>query len=302
MDDLDSELLAFEAEIESLETGTAEEQDAGRSPASPGGPHFDAYDPHAYADDDNDPPAPTEKRKVQVVYGAAAKIDKPAEPPAKKKALPPGFDKKKKKKAKVAGAATVELPAHLAEARKAPETAVPTPAVPAVVAKPPAPAEPIVTSVDIVPDDSPDAIPATSAVGKKALEANEKRIYLRKAAGKIWNDMSLSEWPDNDYRIFCGDLGNEVNDSTLAKVFVKYASFAKAKVIRNKRTQKTKGYGFVSFLDPFDATTALREMQGCYVGNRPIKLRKSKWSTRSYTAKGKRIVEEAEAPEETAEA
>ena len=46
----------------------------------------------------------------------------------------------------------------------------------------------------------------------------------------------LSEWwlcgvvcPD-DHRLFVGDLGNEVNDDVLTKAFVKYTSFAKAKV------------------------------------------------------------------------
>jgi len=80
-------------------------------------------------------------------------------------------------------------------------------------------------------------------------------------------------------------LGNEVNDNTLAKAFVKYPSFAKAKVIRDKRTQKTKGFGFVSFLDPFDCAKALKDMNGKYIGNRPVKLRKSVWERRSLRGK-----------------
>ena len=48
-----------------------------------------------------------------------------------------------------------------------------------------------------------------------------KKKNLRKAAGKVWEDVSLAEWPDNDYRLFVGDLGNDVNDSTLAKIFIK---------------------------------------------------------------------------------
>jgi len=106
---------------------------------------------------------------------------------------------------------------------------------------------------------------------------------LRTAAGKIWEDESIAEWPENDHRVFCGDLGNEVNDNTLAKLFAKFSSFQKAKVIRDKKTQKTKGYGFVSFGDPFDCANAIREMNGKYVGNRPIKLRKSKWEHRQVT-------------------
>jgi RNA recognition motif-containing protein len=69
---------------------------------------------------------------------------------------------------------------------------------------------------------------------------------LRKAAGKEWEDPTLEDWPDNDFRIFCGDLGNEVNDDILANSFKKYPSFVKARVIKDKKTLKSKGYGFIS--------------------------------------------------------
>lgn len=49
------------------------------------------------------------------------------------------------------------------------------------------------------------------------------------------------EWPENDYRIFVGDLGNETNDEVLAAAFNKYESFQKAKIVRDKRSNKTKG-------------------------------------------------------------
>uniref|UniRef100_A0A0D3BD18 RRM domain-containing protein n=1 Tax=Brassica oleracea var. oleracea TaxID=109376 RepID=A0A0D3BD18_BRAOL len=98
---------------------------------------------------------------------------------------------------------------------------------------------------------------------------------------KSWEDPTLAEWPENDYRLFCGDLGNEVNDDVLSKAFARFPTFNMAKVIRDKRTGKTKGYGFVSFLDPADLAAALKEMNGKYVGNRPIKLRKSSWKERT---------------------
>jgi hypothetical protein len=56
------------------------------------------------------------------------------------------------------------------------------------------------------------------------------QVILREAAGKRWVDPTLTEWPDNDFRIFVGDLGNEVNDEALGKAFQRYPSFAKAKV------------------------------------------------------------------------
>ncbi len=51
-------------------------------------------------------------------------------------------------------------------------------------------------------------------------------------------------------------------------------------IVRDKRTNKSKGFGFVSFLDSTDMVKALREMDGKYIGNRPCKLSKSTWEER----------------------
>merc|ERR1711877_50809 len=67
----------------------------------------------------------------------------------------------------------------------------------------------------------------------------------------------------------------------MGNAFRKYSSFQKAKVIRDKRTGKTKGYGFVSFSAPEDMVAALRDVNGRYVGNRPVRLKKSNWKDKS---------------------
>ena len=46
-----------------------------------------------------------------------------------------------------------------------------------------------------------------------------------------WIDTTMNDWPDDDYRIFAGDLGNEVTDEHLASAFRKYGSFLRARVI-----------------------------------------------------------------------
>ncbi len=56
---------------------------------------------------------------------------------------------------------------------------------------------------------------------------------------------------------------------------------ASPQVVRDPRTKKSKGYGFVSFLDGNDFAKALREMNGKYIGNRPCKLSKSSWDERT---------------------
>ncbi|KAJ4812160.1 RNA-binding protein 42 [Rhynchospora pubera] len=114
---------------------------------------------------------------------------------------------------------------------------------------------------------------------EQKLETKRKAVP-RKAAGQTWDDPTLANWPENDFRLFCGDLGNEVNDDVLTRTFSKYPSFNMARVVREKWTGKTKGYGFVSFANASDMAAALKEMNGKYVGNRPIKLRKSTWKNR----------------------
>jgi RNA recognition motif-containing protein len=55
-------------------------------------------------------------------------------------------------------------------------------------------------------------------------------------------------------------MGNEVNDEVLSNAFKKYPSFFKAKIVKDKRTLKSKGFGFVSLTNVDDYIKAMREM------------------------------------------
>ncbi|KAL7674062.1 hypothetical protein ACOME3_000342 [Neoechinorhynchus agilis] len=127
----------------------------------------------------------------------------------------------------------------------------------------------------------------------KMKERGRKRKFVRSAGGEVWEDETLQDWDPDDFRLFCGDLGNEVNDDTLSNAFKRYPSFQRAKVIRDKRTGKTRGFGFVSFHDSQDFIKAMREVNGKYVGNRPIKLRKSNWRDRNIEVVKKKEKEKA---------
>ena len=56
---------------------------------------------------------------------------------------------------------------------------------------------------------------------KKKQKKDEHSVTKRTAAGEVWEDKTLEDWPENDYRLFCGNLGNEVNDEVLASAFRK---------------------------------------------------------------------------------
>jgi len=73
----------------------------------------------------------------------------------------------------------------------------------------------------------------------------------------------------DDFRIFVGDLGIEVSDEGLSRAFMKYPSFLRAKVVKDNRSGKSKGYGFVSLKEGTDFIKAMREMNGVYWPARP---------------------------------
>lgn len=76
-------------------------------------------------------------------------------------------------------------------------------------------------------------------------------------------------------------MANDTTDDLLTRTFARYPSFLKARVVRDKRTGKSRGYGFVSFRNPEDFARAFRELNGKYIGHRPCKLRKSTWKDRN---------------------
>lgn len=121
-------------------------------------------------------------------------------------------------------------------------------------------------------------------------EAKASATVKRTAAGKVWHDATMEEWPEDDHRLFVGDLGPDATDAQLTTAFSKYTSFNMARVVKDKRTSVCRGYGFVSFGDAADMLSAIKEMNGKYVGSRPVKLRRSNWKKRSLTKdKWKRV-------------
>ncbi|KAL0095022.1 hypothetical protein F4703DRAFT_1788694 [Phycomyces blakesleeanus] len=76
-----------------------------------------------------------------------------------------------------------------------------------------------------------------------------------------------------EYSIFVGDLSPEVNESGLLVIFqTRYRSCKSAKIMTDPRTSMSRGYGFVRFSDPVEQQHALVEMQGVFLGSRPIRV------------------------------
>lgn len=104
---------------------------------------------------------------------------------------------------------------------------------------------------------------------------NSNKTVKRSGGGKTWEDASLLDWNPKHFRLFVGNLGEDVDDELLFNSFLQYPTLSKAKVPVDKKTQKNNGYGFVSFESPDDYFKAFQEMNGKYVGLQPVQLKRA---------------------------
>ncbi|KAK5033789.1 hypothetical protein LTR13_006841 [Exophiala sideris] len=135
---------------------------------------------------------------------------------------------------------------------------------------------------------APVPVQTTSTKVDSAAQKNEAlKTVQRAGGGTTWQDTTLLEWDPAHFRIFVGNLAGEVTDESLLKAFSQYPSVQKARVIREKRTTKSKGYGFVSFSDGDDYFRAARDMNGKYIGSHPVTVKKAVTDVRPTTQKPK---------------
>jgi hypothetical protein len=139
-------------------------------------------------------------------------------------------------------------------------------------------------------DDSKKGISSVTSVATTAeagtSAAHGTKTVVRHGGGKTWEDPTLLDWDPKHFRLFVGNLAGEVVDKSLEGAFKAYTSLSRAHVIRDARTNKSRGYGFVAFANADDYFRAFKEMQGKYIGGHPIQLKKAKEITAAPTASG----------------
>jgi len=73
------------------------------------------------------------------------------------------------------------------------------------------------------------------------------------------------------YHVFIGDLSLDVTDQMLREAFKGFGSVSEARIMFDKETGKSRGYGFVSFRVKEDAERSIREMNGAWLGSKAIR-------------------------------
>jgi RNA recognition motif-containing protein len=72
--------------------------------------------------------------------------------------------------------------------------------------------------------------------------------------------------------IYVSNLSFNVQDEDLKSYFAEYGEVSSAKVITDKFTQRSKGFGFVEMPDDAAAQKAIQELDGAMVDGRSIKV------------------------------
>ena len=129
------------------------------------------------------------------------------------------------------------------------------------------------------------AAATTAATTAEQQLGDKKKTVMRSGGGKNWQDDTLAEWDPSHLRLFVGNLAGETTDDSLLKAFSRWKSVQKARVVRDKRSTKSKGYGFVSFSDADDFFKAAREMNGKYIQSHPVVVRKANTEIKVTTVK-----------------
>ena len=75
--------------------------------------------------------------------------------------------------------------------------------------------------------------------------------------------------------IFAGSLPYEVTESELEGMFKEFGTVSSVKIITDKYTQKSKGFGFVEMPDDEEAAKAIENLNGKEVGGRNIVVSKA---------------------------
>jgi cold-inducible RNA-binding protein len=76
--------------------------------------------------------------------------------------------------------------------------------------------------------------------------------------------------------IYVGNLSYEMNEEDLRTSFEDHGDVESAKVIMDRETGRSKGFGFVEMSDASEAQAAIRELNEAVVSGRPLRVNEAK--------------------------
>ncbi|MDH5580949.1 MAG: RNA-binding protein [Bdellovibrionales bacterium] len=77
-------------------------------------------------------------------------------------------------------------------------------------------------------------------------------------------------------KIYVGNLSFNILEETLSDVFAKFGAVASCRIITDRDTGRSKGFGFVEMSSASEAEKAIRELDGQEVEGRNLKVNEAK--------------------------
>jgi RNA recognition motif-containing protein len=77
-------------------------------------------------------------------------------------------------------------------------------------------------------------------------------------------------------KIYVGNLGYSVNDQSLSSKFAQYGTVQSAKVIMDRDTNRSKGFGFVEMSSASEAQAAIESLNGSEFEGRNMNVSEAK--------------------------
>ncbi|KAK1861273.1 hypothetical protein I4F81_003857 [Pyropia yezoensis] len=126
------------------------------------------------------------------------------------------------------------------------------------------------------------AKPDEAAAATEALDGKEiatKALYVGRAQKKSERDAELRQKHESfrqermqkyqGVNLYVKNLSDEIDDDRLRQEFAAYGTITSCKLMRDERGN-SRGFGFVCFTQPEEATKAVTELNGRFVGSKPI--------------------------------
>ncbi|MGB0774710.1 MAG: RNA recognition motif domain-containing protein [Akkermansiaceae bacterium] len=76
--------------------------------------------------------------------------------------------------------------------------------------------------------------------------------------------------------IYVGNLSYDLNDNDLQQVFAEYGTVASARIIQDRDSGRSKGFGFVEMPDDGDAQKAIEALNGQEISGRSLTVNEAR--------------------------
>lgn len=77
-------------------------------------------------------------------------------------------------------------------------------------------------------------------------------------------------------KIYVGNLSFSVTNQELNDTFAKFGTVTSAKIITDRETSRSKGFGFVEMAESSDAASAISSLNGTELGGRQMNVSEAK--------------------------